>query len=93
MHAEALTPLDGDGNEQDDGDEQVKKAVSAIDQWEPDMLEEATQFLRLQAQDRLRLVLSYLRSKHHYCFWCGIKYEDEAEMEAQCPGTEEDDHD
>ena len=52
MHAEALTPLDVDGNEQDDGDEQqqnkVKKAVSAIDQWEPDMLEEATQFLRLQ---------------------------------------------
>ena len=48
MQAEALTPLGADGNDDDEQQKRLKKAVSAIDQWEPDMLEEATQFLRLQ---------------------------------------------
>lgn len=46
-----------------------------------------------KAQDRLHLVLSYLRDKHHYCFWCGVEYGSAEEMQDQCPGPEEDDHD
>jgi len=27
-----------------------------------------------------------------YCFWCGTQYDDEKDLEENCPGTEEDDH-
>ncbi|EAU84259.1 hypothetical protein CC1G_01255 [Coprinopsis cinerea okayama7 len=94
MQADALVPLRND--EDDDGthdSKAMKSLVSSVDQFSTEILEEATQFLRLQAQDRLRLVLSYLRSRHNYCFWCGIKYENEDEIANQCPGPEEDDHD
>ena len=47
----------------------------------------------IKAQDQLHLVLSYLRDKHAYCFWCGVKYESEEDMQSQCPGPDEDDHD
>lgn len=87
MQAESLQPLDAD-----DDTPTAKPAISAVDQFSPQCLEEAAQFLRLQAQDRLVLVLSYLRKTHFYCFWCGVKYENEEEMESQCPGPDEDVH-
>ncbi|KAJ7591231.1 hypothetical protein C8J56DRAFT_935066 [Mycena floridula] len=58
-----------------------------------DVLEETVQFLRLQAQDRLALVLSYLRDHYAYCFWCGTQYDTLEDMEAQCPGPDEEAHD
>ncbi|KAF5333499.1 hypothetical protein D9611_002327 [Ephemerocybe angulata] len=91
MQADALQPLHGD--EDDISGAARKTAVSAVDQYTSDILDEATQFLRLQAQDRLQLVLSYLREKYSYCFWCGIKYENDEDMEKECPGANEDDHD
>ncbi|PPQ77314.1 hypothetical protein CVT25_010896 [Psilocybe cyanescens] len=90
MQADALHPIKPD---EDESSENMKSSVFAKDQFSPELLEEATQFLRLQAQDRLHLVLSYLRYKHAYCFWCGIKYDIDEEMQSQCPGPEEDDHD
>ncbi|KAJ8086425.1 hypothetical protein PM082_005248 [Marasmius tenuissimus] len=56
-------------------------------------LAEVAQFLRLQARDRLNLVLTYLRDEYAYCFWCGTQYEDQREMEDQCPGEDEESHD
>jgi hypothetical protein len=50
-------------------------------------------YMRLQSQDRLHLVLSYLRDKYAYCFWCGVQYENDEMMEDQCPGPDEDSHD
>lgn len=47
----------------------------------------------LQAQDRLTLVLDYLRRKYAYCFWCGTQYDDAEDMENNCPGPNEDAHD
>ncbi|KDR83538.1 hypothetical protein GALMADRAFT_235745 [Galerina marginata CBS 339.88] len=99
MQADALQPItnpDEDDLSEGPGSSGKMKSsapVSAEDQFSPELLEEATQFLRLQAQDRLHLVLSYLRYKHAYCFWCGVKYEGEGELQSQCPGPEEDDHD
>ncbi|KAF8914103.1 hypothetical protein CPB84DRAFT_1669965 [Gymnopilus junonius] len=96
MQADALQPIDPDAliSVPDSVSGQMKSSsVGAEDQFAPELLEEATQFLRLQAQDRLHLVLSYLREKHHYCFWCGVKYDNEEELQSQCPGPEEDDHD
>jgi hypothetical protein len=47
----------------------------------------------MQPRDRLKLLLDYLRGKYSYCFWCGTQYEDVIDLEQNCPGPEEDDHD
>ncbi|KAF8205135.1 hypothetical protein BJ912DRAFT_1018351 [Pholiota molesta] len=91
MQVDALQPINDDDDLTEERPENVKSSGAAEDQFSPELLEEATQFLRLQ--DRLHLVLSYLRDKHAYCFWCGVTYESEEEMQQQCPGPEEDDHD
>jgi len=112
MQADALQPL---GNEDEEAATKVPPVL--MDHFPPDLLEEITQFLRLQvrssctrrlfpgsdislfgfctekAQDRLRLVLAYLRDKHAYCFWCGVEYGGIDDMLSQCPGPEEEDHD
>lgn len=90
MQMDSLQPLDDD---EESTSEKKSSGPPAEDQYGPELLEEATQFLRLQAQDQLHLVLSYLRDKHAYCFWCGVKYESEEDMQSQCPGPDEDDHD
>ncbi|KAG7445834.1 uncharacterized protein BT62DRAFT_980829 [Guyanagaster necrorhizus] len=85
MQSDALQPLD-------DVTDQDQKAVAADPEFSPETLEESAQFLRLQAQDRLELVLSYLRDQYWYCFWCGTQYHSHDEMSNDCPGPEEDDH-
>ncbi len=45
-----------------------------------------------QAQDRLELILAYLRDRYLYCFWCGTQYHSHDEMSNECPGPDEDDH-
>ncbi|GAA97944.1 uncharacterized protein L969DRAFT_52665 [Mixia osmundae IAM 14324] len=49
-------------------------------------------FSALDARTRLSMTLDYLRETHHYCFWCGAKYDDEADMASNCPGEAEADH-
>ncbi|KAM7536120.1 hypothetical protein Aperf_G00000096573 [Anoplocephala perfoliata] len=34
----------------------------------------------------------YLRDKHFYCFWCGAKFSDSSDLQINCPGPTEDDH-
>ncbi|KAF4602243.1 hypothetical protein EYR40_005448 [Pleurotus pulmonarius] len=70
-----------------------RKDVAPEKKYSRDILEEAAQYLRLQAHDRLQLVLSYLREQYFYCFWCGTQYPDEEEMEELCPGIDEELHD
>lgn len=53
--------------------------------------DELDEFNALELTERLRLVLEYLRSQHHYCFWCKTSFPDSA-MEG-CPGITEEDHD
>jgi hypothetical protein len=144
MQVDALQPLHNVDEDDDDGSGKARSsAVSGVDRYTPEILEEATQFLRLQvcgvisfsvgfafsspsslwgrtmgksflmfglcvklirryiftflffpqAQDRLQLVLSYLRDRYAYCFWCGIRYDSEEDMANECPGPGEDDHD
>ena len=38
-------------------------------------------------------LIGYLRSEHRYCYWCGILYKSESEMDASCPGLEKSQHD
>ncbi|KAL1965968.1 hypothetical protein VTN77DRAFT_4908 [Rasamsonia byssochlamydoides] len=52
---------------------------------------ELDEFNALDAKERLRRLVMYLREKHRYCFWCKYRYETD-EMEG-CPGVTEEDHD
>lgn len=47
----------------------------------------------MKPQDRLQLVLSYLRVTYAYCFYCGTEYDSQEELAEECPGPEEEDHD
>lgn len=85
MQSDALQPLD-------DVTDQDQKAVAADPEFSPETLEESAQYLRLQAQDRLELILAYLRDRYLYCFWCGTQYHSHDEMSNECPGPDEDDH-
>jgi len=88
MQADALRPVTSGLDEDSlEGSHHVTEIFTS------ETIEEAIQFLRLNSQDRLRLVLSYLRDKYAYCFWCGTQYDDLDEMDEQCPGPEEDEHD
>ncbi|KAL0949619.1 hypothetical protein HGRIS_009664 [Hohenbuehelia grisea] len=90
MQADALQPL---GDRDEDAVSEKKQGLSAELDYSQDVLEDAAQFLRLQAKDRLDLVLGYLREKYMYCFWCGTQYSSIEEMGDQCPGPDEDLHD
>ncbi|KAI1733364.1 putative G-patch domain protein [Xylaria scruposa] len=53
--------------------------------------EELDEFNELEADDKLRRLVEYLRKTHNYCFWCKFEYPDDS-MEG-CPGLTEEDHD
>lgn len=94
MRADALVPL---SSAYDDDEDEVLDRSSPTAQIQgelmPETVEEAMHFLQLGPRDRLNLVLTYLREKYVYCFWCGIQYQDEDDMRQHCPGSEEEDHD
>lgn len=52
---------------------------------------ELDEFNALEAGEKLRRVVEYLREEYRYCFWCKHTYPD-AEMDG-CPGLLEEDHD
>ncbi|KAG6855031.1 hypothetical protein C0991_005960 [Blastosporella zonata] len=85
MQADALRPLEETPL--------TPKGTTLAESFPPEVIEEAIPFLRLQAQDRLSLVLTYLRDVYDYCFWCGVQYDDDETMEKQCPGPDEESHD
>ncbi|KAI8632057.1 putative G-patch domain protein [Xylariaceae sp. FL1651] len=61
--------------------------VEDLDEEDPELDE----FNALEADERLRRLVEYLRNEHKYCFWCKFAYPDDA-MEG-CPGLTEEDHD
>ncbi|KAG8835216.1 hypothetical protein FRC17_004778 [Serendipita sp. 399] len=58
-----------------------------------EVTEEAKIFLQLPVKTRLEQVLSYMRRKYHFCFWCGTEYSSKEEMDTTCPGETEEMHD
>lgn len=45
-----------------------------------------------ELQLNLNASVEYLRETHLYCFWCSVKYNDQEDMDSNCPGKEEDQH-
>ena len=52
--------------------------------------EELEEFESLEPAEKLGKIVTFLREKWRYCFWCKYRYEDE-NMEG-CPGLTEDEH-
>lgn len=55
--------------------------------------QELEEFEKREAKDRLDEIVRYLRSQWRYCFWCKSRYATDEEMDRECPGLTEEDHD
>ncbi|KAH7035039.1 uncharacterized protein B0I36DRAFT_317484 [Microdochium trichocladiopsis] len=53
--------------------------------------EELEEFTGLEADEKLRRIILYLRKEHNYCFWCKYQYDDDT-LDG-CPGLTEEEHD
>ncbi|RZF39930.1 hypothetical protein LSTR_LSTR002333 [Laodelphax striatellus] len=42
--------------------------------------------------EKLEMLSAYLRQTHYYCIWCGTRYEDEQDMDNECPGPTYEEH-
>lgn len=42
--------------------------------------------------DNILDCLLYIRKVHNYCYYCGIHYENQQDLEDNCPGISEDLH-
>lgn len=42
---------------------------------------------------KIDMICLYLRDKYVYCVWCGTRFDDADELEKNCPGLTEPDHD
>ncbi|KAH8278726.1 hypothetical protein KR018_007876 [Drosophila ironensis] len=42
--------------------------------------------------EQLEMLTSYLRTGYCFCYWCGTRYEDLEDLNANCPGPARDDH-
>lgn len=72
----------------EDADDKLALGTEVEDLEEEDS--ELDEYVALPAAERLHKVVTYLREKYRYCFWCKYRYEDE-EMDG-CPGLTEDEH-
>ncbi|KDN37018.1 hypothetical protein K437DRAFT_276679 [Tilletiaria anomala UBC 951] len=107
LDAERDRPPLKDENEQEDGvnpapPDGTLECTAAADSGTHDGAElsnvqnqaaEAKAFCSLDPSIRLDITLAHLRKAHAYCLFCGCQYEDLADLEANCPGEREVDHD
>ena len=77
---------DSDSDPEDHKDPAFSKMIDQLDN-EDSELEE---YEALGFADRVEKVVTELREKYRYCFWCKFQYPD-TEMEG-CPGVTEDEH-
>ncbi|KDQ14795.1 hypothetical protein BOTBODRAFT_32558 [Botryobasidium botryosum FD-172 SS1] len=100
MRADALEPLqDPDDDAGDNGGGGIKKRDDTSGgqetriEFTDSVVDDARRYLQSSSRDRLSQVLAYLRKSHLYCFWCGTRYVSAEELERDCPGEAEDEHD
>lgn len=42
--------------------------------------------------EKVEMLTKYLRTSYKFCFWCGVRYKDQNDMNSNCPGELRDDH-
>ncbi|KXJ95570.1 hypothetical protein Micbo1qcDRAFT_27341 [Microdochium bolleyi] len=88
-----LPTYDDDTEDADDRTALGKSAAAAyvhVEDLEEDDLE-LEEFASLEADEKLRRLVVYLRKEHNYCFWCKYQYDDDT-LDG-CPGLTEEEHD
>ncbi|ODV80152.1 uncharacterized protein CANTADRAFT_5820 [Suhomyces tanzawaensis NRRL Y-17324] len=55
-------------------------------------IKENKELQNFDTEDKLTLLLLYLREAHFYCYFCGCKYHDAKELNESCPGVFEESH-
>ncbi|CDH49269.1 coiled-coil domain-containing protein 75 [Lichtheimia corymbifera JMRC:FSU:9682] len=82
----------GNHEQEKDNDEVSGEDDKAEEEPLPYPEEEMEALKALPLEERLERLVSYLRNEHTYCFWCAVKYNDQQDLDENCPGPEEDDH-
>lgn len=59
---------------------------------EEDDEEKETEAEKYDSSEKLEMLTRYLRSCYFYCIYCGTKYDNAADLQTNCPGTNKDDH-
>lgn len=54
--------------------------------------EEDNEEIEFQTQDKLEIITLYLRRTYCYCIWCATEFDDEKDMQQNCPGWTRADH-
>ncbi|KAI8969027.1 hypothetical protein BDF20DRAFT_141122 [Mycotypha africana] len=78
-----------ENNEDTEQDKEEEATDNIIDLYPKEEIERLNS---LELDEKFALVVEYLRNKYFYCFWCSAKYKDAEDLQANCPGPEEDDH-
>lgn len=65
--------------------ERLSTPVASIDN-------ELEMFNLLSIDEKITKLNAFLRTELRYCFHCGNKYKDDADLFAHCPGFTEEDH-
>lgn len=66
---------------------------SETEEEEEDEDEDEVKEQELSTLDKLQILTSYLRGQHLYCIWCGTAFQDEEDIQSNCPGDTSEDHD
>ncbi|XP_052767734.1 G patch domain-containing protein 11-like [Mya arenaria] len=95
---EALLPKTNDTDECPDTLESLEAGYSGYvqDEVEEEELgheaegsegDEDDPYANFTVEEKLDVLTLYLRTKHKYCIWCGIKYNDNEDLMQNCPGN------
>lgn len=68
----------------------VDKSKTESDEEEEE--NEIEEEIPLTVQDKLEMITVYLRRTYFYCIWCGTNYDDEKDLQNECPGPTRSDH-
>ncbi|KAI7901917.1 uncharacterized protein BX663DRAFT_512896 [Cokeromyces recurvatus] len=86
-----IQPTENNTNDEENKNEEIEevKEKEAIVLYPEEELKKLETFT---LDERLELVIKYLRDTYHYCFWCRAKYNDKLDLDDNCPGPDEDSH-
>ncbi|GIX87760.1 g patch domain-containing protein 11 [Caerostris extrusa] len=76
--------------QKDDDDEEEEEEEEYDDEKDDD--DDDEEVVDLSPEEKVDLITEYIRHKYFYCFWCGIKYNDEEDLNVNCPGPDEESH-
>ncbi|XP_014272647.1 G patch domain-containing protein 11 [Halyomorpha halys] len=70
----------------------IDKSQKETSEDEEENESEIEEEIPLTVQDKLEMITVYLRRTYFYCIWCGTRYDDEKDLQNECPGPTRNDH-